>query len=405
MKNIPSGNILESVFLANPKYELVFFDRLPAEQREMLKDLQKDPNFYGILRPLDKSGLGVKSVSRDTALLYLTLQQPGRLPGYVRTTLGDRCNQEITRLVLDGVLALEREGKFLSGSEAAALISGGNRELPATFAVEGFLERLSLEALRYGQSLGIADPMALSTRLYGYNRIPLSPHWKRILPDPGAVAEYLGIRKGRNRELLDREWLTVPNPIASEGWLAWQTRRFGVSASFGDRTEIRCKLYISPRIGHLPEVFPLILAVLSRTRVRHFKVGKDAPGLLRPDKMVAYFSSREDLIDTAEQLKKELGGCPAQGVPFTAELAGDGLLSGGVDPPAEQHALPWMGRESWRLWVTNRLAVALIAASTDDTANLEPWQFALRRLQFEGVDTRSWTPAGTDWKGIFGAEN
>ncbi len=127
--------------------------------------------------------------------------------------------------------------------------------------------------------------------------------------------------------------------------------------------------------------------------------------MLRPDKMVAYFSSYEDLMGTAEKLKEELAGCAGQGVPFTAELAGDGLLSWGVDPPAEEHGLPWLGRESWRLWVTNRLAVALIAASTGGSANLEPWQFALRRLQLEGVDTRLWTPAGTDWKRSFGAEN
>jgi hypothetical protein len=139
--------------------------------------------------------------------------------------------------------------------------------------------------------------------------------------------------------------------------------------------------------------------------VRHFKIGKGAHGLLRPDKMVVYFTSYEDLIATAEQLKTELEGCPAHGVPFTAELAGEGLLSWGVDPSGQGQVLPWVGRESWRLWVTNRLAVALIATSTEDTANLEPWQFALRRLQLEGVDTGSWTPAGTDWKRSFGAED
>ncbi len=404
MKNVQPDGILESVFRANPRYELVLFDRLPAEQREMLKDLQKDPNFYGILRPVEKSGLGVKSVSRDTALLYLTLQQPGRLPEYVRATHGEGCSQEIARLVLDGVLAVERDGKFLSGAEAVAEIYGGHEEVPAT-SETGFLERLSLEALRYGQSLGLVDAMALSTRLYGYNRAPLSPYWKRLLPDADAVSQYLGIREGRSREVLDRDWSKVTNPAANDGWLAWQARRFGSRASFGDRTKIGCKLYISPRTHYLPEVFPVILAVLTRTGVRHFKVGKDAPGLLRPDKMVAYFSSYEDLLETAEQLKKELAGCACQGVPFTAELAEEGLLSWGVDPPAEGQALPWIGQESWRLWVTNRLAVALIAAGADNAASLAPWQFALRRLQFEGVDTRSWTPAGTDWKRSFGAEN
>src|SRR5215472_17020102 len=126
MKRSPSTRIFESVLRANPKYKLVLFDRLPSEQREMMRDLRKDDDFYGILRPLGESGLGVKSVSRDIALLYLTLQQPGTLPEYVRSTMGERCNQEITRLILDGVLDFESEGKFISGSEAAELIYAGD---------------------------------------------------------------------------------------------------------------------------------------------------------------------------------------------------------------------------------------------------------------------------------------
>ena len=125
-----SKNILDSVFVANPGYELVLFDRLPAEQRELLKDLQKDRDFYGVLRPLEKASMGVKAISRDTALLFLTLRQPGRFPEYARMMLGEQCNQEITRLVLDGVLALERAGKLISGAEAAALICGDVRNWP-----------------------------------------------------------------------------------------------------------------------------------------------------------------------------------------------------------------------------------------------------------------------------------
>ena len=38
-------------FRANPNYELVLYDRLPAEEQESFAELQKDPNSYGILRP------------------------------------------------------------------------------------------------------------------------------------------------------------------------------------------------------------------------------------------------------------------------------------------------------------------------------------------------------------------
>jgi hypothetical protein len=404
MKSSSSNRVLESVLCANPKYELVLFDRLPLKQRDLLRELRKDRDFYGILRPLDESNLGLKSVSRDTALLFLTLQQPGRLPDYVRASLGERCDQEITRLILDGVLAIEHNGNFLSGPEAAEVISVGDDESSAFSVAGGFLERLSLEALRYGQSLGLTDRIALSMRLYGYNRVPLSPFWKRTLPHADAVVEYLGIQS-RNGGLLEREWSRVSQTPAADGWLVWQSRRFSSSASFVDRRKIGCKLYISPKTDCLREVFLPIVSVLSRRGVRHFKLGKDASGLLRPDKMVAYFSSYADLLETAEQLKKELAGCPAQGVPFTAELADDGLLSWGIDPPPEEQVLPWLVRESWRLWVTNRLAVALIAASTEESANLEPWQFALRRLQLEGVDTRSWNPNDVNWNRNFGVEN
>lgn len=403
MKSSPL-NISELVLRANPRYELVLFDRLPPEQREMLKDFRKDPDFYGLLQPVAELGLGAKSVSRDIALLYLTLQQPGKVPEYVREKLGEQCNQEITRLVLDSVLAVEKDGKFLCGADAADLIDAGNED-PFIFAgAEGFIERLSLEALRYGQALELTDRLTLSSRLYNYNRTPLSPFWKRTLAGPNGIAEYLGIQNGRCQDLLDREWSKISDPALNEGWLAWQSRSFGSRTSFGKPTRIGCKLYISPRTDCFQEFLHTILAVLSRCPVRHFKIGKGAQGILRPDKMVAYFSNYEDLIVTAEELKRELVGCLAQGVPFTAELSSDGLLSWGVDPPAEGQVLPWLGRESWRLWVTNRLAVALIATATENTAKLEPWQFALRRLQLEGVDTRSWTPAETEQKRSFDAE-
>src|SRR5262249_12793704 len=77
-------DILDADFRGNPSYELVLFDRLPSDQREALKDLTNDPDFYGVLLPREGTGHAIKSVCRDTALLYLTLTEPGPLPSYVR---------------------------------------------------------------------------------------------------------------------------------------------------------------------------------------------------------------------------------------------------------------------------------------------------------------------------------
>jgi hypothetical protein len=68
------------------------------------------------------------------------------------------------------------------------------------------------------------------------------------------------------------------------------------------------------------------------------------------------------------------------------------LLSWGIDPPRQKGALSWQERESWRLWITNRLATAILAAKKTQSDGLEPWRFALERLRLENVDTETWTP-------------
>jgi hypothetical protein len=161
------------------------------------------------------------------------------------------------------------------------------------------------------------------------------------------------------------------------------------------------KLYISPMPEFVENVFAVTLRVLTDTRVLQIKVGADVEGLLRPDKIVAYFTSLDDLRSAADVLGSRLQGCPAHGVPFTAALDEDGLLSWGVDPPESQQLLNWQPRESWRLWLTNRLANALLTAKRtpqDATHRRPAWQYALERLQLEGVDTATWTPNAGLWR-------
>src|SRR6185436_4072823 len=121
-----------TVFRSNGSYELVVFDRLPADQQEMLADLKKQPEFYGVLRPVGDSGMGVKSVSRETALLFLTMKEPGALPEYARAMLAADKGAAISRLVLDQVLEISDGARFLCGAEAYELFYGPSTGHSAT---------------------------------------------------------------------------------------------------------------------------------------------------------------------------------------------------------------------------------------------------------------------------------
>jgi hypothetical protein len=381
-------DIRTATFRANPAYELVLFDRLPAAEQTALANLQQDPELYGLLRPRGP-GLSLKSACRETALLFFTLQTPGPLPAYVTTRLGAGGNEAIARLVLDRILEIDCTGTFVSGADAHRLIYAEAAEV----TTGGALARLSLEAVRYGQGLDLPDSTQLSSRLYCYNRLPASPAWKRRFPSAEALAEYLEIHPaGRNRPVLQTYWNSPPPAPDNPGWHHCTSAQAG-TARIGSRS---FKLYVSPHGDHLREAFTATLEVLTAVRAPSFKIGRDLSGVLRPDKLVAYFDRLEAVHEAGERLLRRLEGMPAQGVPFTAALDEAGLLSWGTDPPHGEHLLAWQG-PSWRRWITDRLAVALLSAKATAPATLEPWQFALDRLRLEGIDTTTWTPATTLW--------
>lgn len=390
MQKNDTAKFEERTFRANPDFELLLFDRLSPQDKLLLQEMREDPQFYGILRPSNGTGLGIKTVCREMALLFLTLQAPGQLPGYVRTQFGDGWQEDVIEMVLDGILQIESDGQFVCGADAHDIFFNVAQKDAAANAIS----QLSIDAIRYAQALDLDDVQVLSQRLYSYNRMPLTPAWKRLFAAPGAVAKNLGIQSGGvNYEFLERYWIRVSG--SNNGWLAWQPRR---DQTVTQKSKSTYKLYLSPHPAHLSEALAVFLKQSAVLNALAFKVGKDAYGLLRPDKMVVYFSNFQDLAEGAEQLRYDLDGCPAQGVPFTAAITSDGLLSWGMDPPRPaQTPLPSM-RESWRLWITNRLARALLAAQSSLSTAVEPWQFALNRLRLEGIDTATWKPSKKIWK-------
>ncbi len=258
----------------------------------------------------------------------------------------------------------------------------------------GALADLSLQALRHAAALGAGNALELSGHLYRYNTLPLTPQWLRRIPDHNVVEEYLQIQAGGcNRRELDREWTRVPLAAEQSAWLAWTSRTISIPAK-----TTTYKLYLSPLACRLREAFRVWLTAITAAGAFHFKMGSKVRGLLRPDKMVAYFGDRDALEEAARLIAKELSGCPAQGVPFTAELNCGALMSWGSDPPLEEAMPPWLRRQSWRQWVCNRLGAALAVAKHYESEAMPSWQFALERLRLDGVDVGNWAPVSTDWQ-------
>lgn len=395
MTQVLRRSFADARFRSNPMYDIVLLDQLDPDMRAPFAPLEEDPDLYGLLRPRSES-LNIRSISREPALLFLTLRTPGPLPSYFLRLFGDRAEAIATGLVLDGILEIECDGRFVSGAAATAEVFNAS---PTENAPEGAIARLSLEALRYAEALNLDDPTKLSARLYFFNRAAVSPLWRRQIPSPQSVDSYLGIGSGRRlRSTLDRSFIESEARPGLQGWRLWTGRHLEKSTSLG------FKLYLSPRTDHLPESFDVAIDLFAERQVPRFKFGSDLYGLLRPDKLVAYVESMDELMELGHKVLARLAGTPAQGVPFTSEIGGDGLLSWGMDPPREEQLAEWQMRPSWRLWLTNYLASALIAARVQIPDAKELWRFAIERVKLEGVDTVTWTPRQSIWSAVFEKE-
>ena len=374
----------DTIFRANSSYQLVLLDRLSHIERKMIGGLEDADDLYGVLRPCQGSQLELRSASRDTALLLLTLKDPGPIPEYLRADLGANFSSVITKLVLDEVLEVQHGGSFVSGVNARNLVLASTTEREC-----GRIAELSIEALQYGQALEGLTAQDLALRLYFYGRKPVSSLWLRRLASEESIRRYLGlIVDGAAQVVLDTSWTEVGNQDERSYWRMWHPRRGGS----GSKTA-GYKLYVSVDCASLPDVLPAVAESLAYARgVRGFKIGRDVFGLCRPDNFVAYFSRLEDLRIAASRIESRLAGCKVQGVPFTAEVTRDGMMSWGIDPPPECQSP--QGR-SWRFWVVDRLAQYLLAAKAADVA--EPWRFALDRLSVDGIDTNTWVPMSRIW--------
>jgi hypothetical protein len=229
---------------------------------------------------------------------------------------------------------------------------------------------------------------SIASRLYMYGRRPVNPALRRL------VASWDPL--GGAGPTLRRQWVEQRSTSPDSPWRSWQPKRSPTSRT---RSSSPFKLYVSSTTETLPEAVRAVASGLADAPgVLGFKVGRTVDGVARPDKMVAYFSSLDELHAGADRVRDEAGACRPHGVPFTAGVTDDGLLSWAIDPPRNPGGTDHDATgSSWRAWVSMRLADYLLDARASDASDArepggEPWQVALARLQLDGVDTVSWVP-------------
>jgi hypothetical protein len=183
---------------------------------------------------------------------------------------------------------------------------------------------------------------------------------------------------------LRRDWV-VGN--GAGGWIQFRSAGSSGTAHF--------KLYVSVLVEDLPEAFAATVEALRHVSCPAFKVGGDAFGLLRPDKLVVYFATVEDLQRAADAINGSVAGVGVQGVPFSGVIDSTGLTSWGMDPPAESWSAS-LPAQSWRQWVVERLAVHIVSAR--ESGSSSPANHSVHRLALDGVDTETWAPSLGIWK-------
>lgn len=367
--------LLHARYRTSGAYRLVPYDQLDDGERRLLGALRAGDGVHAVLTPRLR-GRSARAVDRATAELHAALEVTGGLPPAVADVPGGDGPVVVARLVLDGVLAVEHNGRFTTGPDACACVF----EAPPSPVPRSGLAALSQAAVAYGASLALTEPIILSRRLYRYNTLPVSPAWRRRFPSDAAVAAFVGLERFDVRGRAETR---------RGGWLSWDLRGAGREPRGG----ALFKLYVSPRVEALPEAVRTVHALVEAwPGVVSLKVGANLRGILRPDKLVVYFDTRAALDGAAETLAAALGDLPAHGVPFTAGVGDSLLLSWGIDPPGDRPVLAWLGVESWRLWLTNHIAAALLLARAAGSTAVTPEVFAESRLSLEGVDPHTWTP-------------
>lgn len=384
-----SKSILKQQFRISPLFRLKEWNELSHQEKELISELHDEMEVYGVFSPLTPAlTFSTKVAYRELAFVYLHLSHNGSLPHYATILPEDSFGNAIAQLVLDQVLEIEWNGKFVRGANATEALFGKN--MFDDNQVSDYLGLLSKQGIEYALHFDNIDMRTIANRLYTYNTQPCDSLVKTIFANESDTRDFVfSVSRKEPGSLLNNEWDLLSDP-ETDHWLGWTRQSFKNSPLIQKHCSTY-KLYISPVVRDMPGVMAIVLPVLSSSDAFHFKIGNGIQGLLRPDKMVAYFENKLSLLAVAEKLKDKLNGFTAQGVPFTAQVDDKGILSWGVDPPTTE-VLESVEGGSWRCKVTDLLALGIMQAKTEKLDQQQAINLISSRMMVAGINPFNWMP-------------
>lgn len=343
-------------------YKLVAFDELEANYRASFKDLTNDPDFYGLLLPIPESSKSIRAVCKNTAALIRNIESDGGLDEHKDADIRHEINLLLRKLLYDGVLTGNaRDGEC------------------ATFSAPEFSPTsISELAISHAMDLNFLDPRQLAARLYVFNRLP----WSAKLSIHSLYDESKFVAVYGNPSSC---WQSQ-NSHSSQGTWMYLRRKNGDGRNRGSEA---FKLYLNVHPYDVNSLLRQFLPLIDSVIAHSIKIACNSLAMMRPDKFILYFNSRETMEDAANIICPILGSYRVQALPFTSPLTANGILTWGQDPESSNDRIQWMEQDSHRSAVCNLIAASLFACR-HLSSKFDKWNFLVKRLAMEGISPLQW---------------
>jgi hypothetical protein len=347
----------DAVLRANPLYRVEFLDQAPPDRQDCVATAICEGGGDRTSRYL----------TLDEVVLLSALQTANSLFDSLRKNIVN-LDRVLATLVLDELIELHNGTDFVNG------IAAFNRNNGSSVAPNGaIVSRCSELGLIYALVLRHLPVKELAVRLYSFNSLPSTSLSNR--PDSKVFQTLTGVDISEPAPRVGgKNWMVSRKP----GWLFFRR---------GDVRKKPFKVYLCPRPEEAARVLPGFAAALAEFRDAVFKIAYPAQALIRPDKIVAYLSSFDDLQKFLSGLVRAMPSVSTQSVPFSAPVDDNGLFSWAVDPPGfiNRHI------SSWRSWITREMA-ASASAIPQHLSEEQAAAHLKTSLVLKEIDCQSWLP-------------